>query len=392
MPEKSGFFNANETSDGVYDKSYDAEDFAQYFATFIGSGVFVNPSDQLKVVPKTGLTVTVKAGKAFIDGYWYELDEDMDITLNANGTSGTINDVIVCTLNKSTRSINTVKKESVSSTLPVNNGTTHELILAIVSVGVGVSSLTAANITDTRPDSTYCGYVGALVEQVDFGNLFDQMESQFNAWFDEMKDQLSTDAAGNLQAQIDKTYKLERGTALQSGVDLNTITSVGNYYSNGESHGNSPVDSVGYTLKVEELSGDGQLIQKAILSDGKSYVRTYNSSEWTEWKLSNMNGFINLGSFMPFQNNSVTKSFTPEQLGVSSLSGVFVDCIMIRDAMYNDYEENSVRRSSTQTYVSGCRVYDNALRVTVTRPSSGQGIVYVLVRLSEVNIISEVAG
>lgn len=202
MSERSGFFNAIETGEGIYDKTYDAEDFAQYFATFIGNGVFINPSNQLKVIPKTGLTVTVKAGKAFIDGYWYELDEDMDITLTANGTSNTINDVIVCTLNKSNRTITTVKKESVSSTLPVNNGTMHELILAVVSVGVGVSSLTASNITDTRPDNTYCGYVGALIEQVDFGNLFDQMESQFNVWFDEMKGQLTTDAAGNLQTQI----------------------------------------------------------------------------------------------------------------------------------------------------------------------------------------------
>lgn len=202
MAEKSGFFNAKETSTDVYDRVYDAEDFAKYFATFIGNGVFVNPSDQLKVVPKTGLTVTVKAGKAFIDGYWYELDEDMDITLSVNSTTNTINDVIACTLNKLNRTISTVKKEKVNSVLPVNNGTTHELILAIVSVGVGVSSLTASNITDTRLDSTYCGYVGALIEQVDFGNLFNQMESQFNDWFDEMKDQLTEDAAGNLQMQI----------------------------------------------------------------------------------------------------------------------------------------------------------------------------------------------
>ena len=204
MSERSGFFNAIETGGGTYDRVYDAEDFAQYFATFIGNGVFINPSDQLKVIPKTGLTVTVKAGKAFIDGYWYELDEDMDITLTANGTSNTINDVIACTLNKSNRTITIVKKESVRSTLPVNNGTTHELILAVVSVGVGVSNLTASNITDTRPDNTYCGFVGALIEQVDFGNLFDQMESQFNVWFDEMKDQLTEDAAGNLQTQIDE--------------------------------------------------------------------------------------------------------------------------------------------------------------------------------------------
>lgn len=203
MAEYSGFFNANEVESGVYDRIYNAEDFAKYFALFVGNGVFVNPSNQLKVVPKTGLTVTVKAGKAFIDGYWYVLDEDMDITLNVNGTANTVNDLILCVLDKSSRTISVTKRENASVLSPINNGTVHELVLAIVSVGVGVSSLTASNITDTRPDNTYCGYVGALIEQVDFGNLFDQMESQFNVWFDEMKGQLTTDAAGNLQTQID---------------------------------------------------------------------------------------------------------------------------------------------------------------------------------------------
>ena len=202
MAEYSGFFNANEVESGVYDRIYNAEDFAKYFALFVGNGVFVNPSNQLKVVPKTGLTVTVKAGKAFIDGYWYVLDEDMDITLNVNGTANTVNDLILCVLDKSSRTISVTKRENASVLSPINNGTVHELVLAIVSVGVGVSTLNSGNITDTRPDNTYCGYVGALVEQVDFGNLFEQMESQFNVWFDGMKGQLTEDAAGNLQTQI----------------------------------------------------------------------------------------------------------------------------------------------------------------------------------------------
>lgn len=204
MAEYSGFFNANETQSGVYDRVYNAEDFAKYFALFVGNGVFINPANQLKVVPKTGLTVTVKAGKAFIDGYWYVLDEDMDIALSVNGTTNTVNDLILCVLDKSSRTISVTKRENASVLFPTNNGTVHELVLAIVSVGVGVSTLNSGNITDTRPDNTYCGYVGALVEQVDFGNLFEQMESQFNVWFDRMKGQLTEDAAGNLQTQINE--------------------------------------------------------------------------------------------------------------------------------------------------------------------------------------------
>lgn len=229
MAEKSGFFNATETSAGVYDRTYEAEDFANYFAMFIGNGVFMNPVNQLQVVPKTGLTVTVKAGKAFIDGYWYELDEDKDITLSANSTSVARTDLITCTLNKSSRTVISDKKENVRSTIPTNNGTTHELILAVISVGVGVSSLTAANITDTRPDSSKCGFVGALIEQPDFSVLFDQMEAQFNEWFDEMKGQLSTDAAGNLQTQIDELnqQKFSKTNILTSSSDVESVQSSG---------------------------------------------------------------------------------------------------------------------------------------------------------------------
>lgn len=238
MAEYSGFFNANETQSGVYDRVYNAEDFAKYFALFVGNGVFINPANQLKVVPKTGLTVTVKAGKAFIDGYWYVLDEDMDITLSVNGTTNTVNDLILCVLDKSSRTISVTKRENASVLFPTNNGTVHELVLAIVSVGVGVSTLNSGNITDTRPDNTYCGYVGALVEQVDFGNLFEQMESQFNVWFDGMKGQLTEDAAGNLQTQINELKQnVEKGLEdVKTQISGNTavirsdVTSTGGSY------------------------------------------------------------------------------------------------------------------------------------------------------------------
>lgn len=324
MSEKSGFFNATETSEGVYDKVYDAEDFAQYFALFVGNGVFLNPSNQLKVEPKTGLTVTVKAGKAFIDGYWYELDEDMDITLSANGTSNAINDVIVCTLNKSTRTISTVKKENVSSVLPVNNGTIHELVLAIVSIGVGVSSLTVSNITDTRPDNTYCGFVGALIEQVDFGNLFNQMESQFNDWFNDMKGQLTEDAAGKLQIQVnDKCYRLDSGNLLISDTDLNNVRDTGNYYYVSEVGTviNAPPGVYEYKLKVENFSD--YVIQRLIDNKGLEYVRTFSNNVWAPW-IMKVGGFYRVPNFQipPNPTNYVEVNLSPSDFGFSSNSMV----------------------------------------------------------------------
>lgn len=202
MAQESGFFNAVQ-SGGVYDRTYNAADFADYFSSFIGNGVFLNAnSDGLKVVAKTGLTVTVKAGRAFIDGYYYHLTENMDVTLQANNTSSAVNRMIVCELNLTDRQI-TVKARDGQQT-PINNGTIHELVLAVVNVGAGVSSISNSVISDMRPNKTYCGFVEAVVENVDFTSLYNQMQTSFNEWFDEVKDQLTTDVAGNLQSQIDE--------------------------------------------------------------------------------------------------------------------------------------------------------------------------------------------
>ena len=201
MAQESGFFNAVQ-SGGSYDRTYNAADFADYFSSFIGNGVFLNAnSDGLKVVAKTGLTVTVKAGRAFIDGYYYHLTENMDVTLQANNTSSAVNRMIVCELNLTDRQI-TVKARDGQQT-PINNGTIHELVLAVVNVGAGVSSISNSVISDMRPNKTYCGFVEAVVENVDFTSLYNQMQTSFNEWFDEVKDQLTTDVAGNLQSQID---------------------------------------------------------------------------------------------------------------------------------------------------------------------------------------------
>lgn len=206
MAEKSGFFNAREVGDGTYDREYDAEQFAEYFSNFVSNGVYVNPSNQLKVVfddlPNKPFIVIVRKGKAYIDGYWYELTEDMEITIPANTKYYAVKDVICCTLDKAERKISIVLKEGVTSDYPTNNSTQHELVLSTVVVQPNASRLNAEDITDKRPDKAYCGFVTGAIDQIDTTELFKQYDDAFKNWFNEMKDQLSTDAAGNLQEQI----------------------------------------------------------------------------------------------------------------------------------------------------------------------------------------------
>ncbi len=59
--QKSMFFNSSQG-----DRVYKAEDWADYFSSFIGNGVFPNPSSGLQVMALTGMEVTVRIGKAWI--------------------------------------------------------------------------------------------------------------------------------------------------------------------------------------------------------------------------------------------------------------------------------------------------------------------------------------
>lgn len=245
MAEKSGFFNARETEEGIYDREYDAEQFAEYFANFVSNGVYVNPANQLKVVfnnsPDKPFVVVVRKGKAYIDGYWYELTEDMEVTISANTKSYAIKDVICCTLDKTERKVSIILKEDVTSDIPVNNNTQHDLVLSTILVQPNASKLNAEDITDKRPDKTYCGFVTGLIDQIDTTELFQQYDDAFQTWFNEMKDQLSTDAAGKLQTQIGLLSNLK--TKVKDSI-VNAI--------------NSLYDStIGKTLKtLEEVSSN----------------------------------------------------------------------------------------------------------------------------------------
>lgn len=89
--EKSSFFNSVSG-----DRKYKAEDWASYFGSFIGNGVFPVPSTGLQVVAGSGMQVTVKAGKAWINGYFYNNTSDLSLTLaTADGVLNRIDRIVV---------------------------------------------------------------------------------------------------------------------------------------------------------------------------------------------------------------------------------------------------------------------------------------------------------
>lgn len=218
MAERYGFFNAVETSSGVYDRTYNAEDFASYFSKFIGDGVFANPTDGLKVSAQSGLKVTVKAGSAYIDGYYYELTEDTTLTIQVNSSSYVQTDSVVVRLDKVNRKMSLELKRN--NTSVSRTSTVKELQLATIKKDVGSSSVSAADITDKRPYNDVCGFVTGVIQQISTSDLFSQFTAIFNEWFDGIKGQLSQDVATSLQRQInDINTKLDTIPTFRQGTE-----------------------------------------------------------------------------------------------------------------------------------------------------------------------------
>lgn len=167
MALRSGFFNSV-----AGDRLYSAAEFAEYFAAFIGSGVFPEPSTSLKVEATTGLTLKIKAGKAWINGYFLINDADYTEIIPVDAVLNRI-DRYVVRLHFASRIMTIIRKEGIAASSPVAPSVTRdaesiEISLALIQVNAGTSTITAANITDTRADASVCGFVSSTITNLPY--------------------------------------------------------------------------------------------------------------------------------------------------------------------------------------------------------------------------------
>lgn len=231
VTERCGFFNATNSSNP--DRVYDSSDFAAYFASFIGNGVFAKHSDQLRVAQQSSpdMSVQVLGGQAWINGWWYENTSTLNIDIDpADGTLDRI-DIIVVQFDLTNRVIKTIIRKgspSAGATAPVLNRDDDlwELKLAEVNVPHGTVNITDGKITDTRSDTTVCGWVSGLINQMDTTELFNQLKEATQDAVDAMNEAIDGTIAGNLQ-----TYRrsLRVETEIPAEADLNEYQTAGNY-------------------------------------------------------------------------------------------------------------------------------------------------------------------
>lgn len=222
MAEKSAFFNAQlDTDTGEYDRTYLAEDFADYFSRFISNGVFPNPSTGLQVVAAENpdMTITLNPGYAYINGYTYENTENYTFSIDVADGVLSRRDAIFIRYDLANRVIKAYKAKGTPSSAPVAPAPMRtedywDLCVAIIHVDGGITKVDQSLIEDTRMNTTLCGIVHSIVTQVDTTTLYNQIqqdlnnfqtinEAAFTAWFNDINAKLGTEPATNLQNQID---------------------------------------------------------------------------------------------------------------------------------------------------------------------------------------------
>lgn len=246
---RSGFFNSEITGYDaenmpIFDRAEEASFFAKYFSQFISNGVFPNPSTNMQVLADTGMQIKVSIGTCFINGYMGWVENAEIFTIEESDTQARI-DRIVARLDFDNREIQCYVKKGTASGNPVapelqRDYDMYEIGLADIRVNANVIEIKQENITDLRLNSELCGIVTVPLQHIDTTTLFnqyqdwlanatsqgeedlqltqEQLEEEFNTWFETVQDTLSGDTAGNLlnlintKADKKKVYNVEIGS------------------------------------------------------------------------------------------------------------------------------------------------------------------------------------
>lgn len=214
------------------DRKYNAKQISEIFDGVIRDGVYASIGTRFLVEPGTGMQITINTGRAWFNHTWTLNDAKFPLTIELADLILDRIDAVVLEVNPSLEIRNNQFKvvKGTPSSNPqkpkmTNTEFIHQYALAYVRVKKNVTSITTSDI-EINVGKTDCPFVTSILEAADISSLYSQWESQFrdweneqktgfeewlvakkngfDTWFDEMKGQLSEDAAGNLQLQMDE--------------------------------------------------------------------------------------------------------------------------------------------------------------------------------------------
>ncbi len=208
-------------SDGtpVYDRAITSAPLRKLIAKLLTDGVLPNPSTNLQVEAGSGMNVVVNPGFAICAGGLKLEENQRTLAIQAADSNYDRIDTVVLRWNDndSERICDLYIVEGIPAASPLRPELTRtesiwELGLADLFVNKNSSAISNQRITDTRYETARCGIISAISEfdtttlykqvQADLAGFKASEQADFITWFNDIKGQLSEDAAGNLQKQI----------------------------------------------------------------------------------------------------------------------------------------------------------------------------------------------
>lgn len=163
--EKYGFFDSRDGDERLYN----ASEFAEYFASFVSNGVFSTGDNLRAYCTGTDRKVRVLPGRAWINGYYYQLKGE-ELTLELAEADAALDriDRVVLRLNTDPKVF--AIKLSVLQGKPGSEPAAPELVraeniydisIAAIRITHNASTVPANAVTDTRMSAELCGIVNS---------------------------------------------------------------------------------------------------------------------------------------------------------------------------------------------------------------------------------------
>ncbi|WP_270345247.1 phage baseplate protein [Lactococcus petauri] len=252
---------------------YSDKDFRRFYANIFSSGIIPNVdlegnlSLQVLQTETPSMNIRVGPGVDMINGGHIMNTAIKEFPIPAPLTTQERIDCIVAQWNDSTNSGDIIYKKNTTQIVRSQDIWEHKL--AEIVVPANATSISQANITDTRANPDVCGYSSPF-EKIDVGDLAAQFKAltdeynlEFQAWFENLKNQLDDNQAANLQNQIDTINGFIVQKNIPDGANLDE------YKAEGEFSKKTPTIVVGapegvtgaFRLSVRTMLGSSGIFQ-----------------------------------------------------------------------------------------------------------------------------------
>lgn len=227
MTVSSGFFNSVN-----HDRLYNAEQLSSIFDGVILDGVYENVGDAFEISanPDAENSIFIRTGRAWFDHTWTVNDSNMVMTLEApNEMLPRIDAVVIDVDRRESVRANTIKVLTgslASNPQPpslIKEDLHNQYPIAYITRPAGSSAVISNANIENKVGTDDCPLVTGILEMSNLDNLWQQLDAEFNEWWDGIKATLDENVATNLQNQIDALDKriddvVANGTVGDDGV------------------------------------------------------------------------------------------------------------------------------------------------------------------------------